>query len=191
MSVQEREQVVTADDLWVLAHQVDEQRLELIEGVLYEMTPAGEEHGISAGNVFGALWNYVRQHDLGRVTAAETGYIVYKNPDPNEKDTVLAPDVGFISKERGTKPVKGYVPHPPDFAVEVVSPNDSYSAVSRKVTLYLRYGTRLVWIVDPQFKSVTVHTPQGSRVYEAGETLDGGDVLPGFTLAVADVFGKE
>src|SRR5690349_8514643 len=123
MTVQEREQFVTAEDLWTLAHQSDDKHLELIEGVLYEMVPAGEEHGVTAGNVFAPVWGYVRQHDLGRVTAAETGYILYKNPHPKGKDTVCAPDVGFISKERNTKAVKGYVPHAPDFAIEVVSPN--------------------------------------------------------------------
>jgi Uma2 family endonuclease len=190
MTVLEHEQIVTAEDLWVLSHQSDDMHLELIEGVLYEMTPAGEEHGITAGNLFAPIWSHVRQHNLGRVTAAETGFILYKNPDPKGKDTVLAPDVGFISNARSSEPVKGYVPHAPDFAIEVVSPNDSYSLVSRKVTLYLRYGTRLIWIVDPQFKTVTVHTPQGARVFEAGETLDGGDVLPGFTLPVQDIFAR-
>jgi Uma2 family endonuclease len=190
MTVQEHEQIVTAEDLWVLSHQSDDMHLELLEGVLYEMTPAGEEHGVSALWLGSRVLVHVEANDLGRVTAAETGYILYKNPDPKGKDTVCAPDVGFISKERNNKAVKGFVPHAPDFAVEVVSPNDSYSLVSRKVTLYLRYGTRLIWIVDPQYKTVTVHTPQGSRVFEAGETLDGGDVLPGFTLAVQDIFAR-
>src|SRR5438105_5002987 len=100
MSIQER--LYTADDLWQLSNlpENEDKRLELIEGVLYEMPPTGWLHGDVAGEFGAYIRNFVKRHKLGRVTAAETGFILFKNPDPQGKDTVLAPDVGFISAAR-------------------------------------------------------------------------------------------
>jgi Uma2 family endonuclease len=188
-----RERLYTAEDLWELSHLPENngKRFELSEGVLITMSPAGWEHGDTAGNIFGRIWLFVRQHQLGSVTAAETGYILFKNPDPDGKDTVRAPDVGFISAAR--VPADGlpqqYVPFAPDLAVEVVSPNDDADEIQQKVIEYLKYGTRLVWVFYPKSKTVAVHTPDGSRIIGLDGTLDGGAVLPGFTLAVRDVFG--
>lgn len=182
------EKLISADAFWDLSHSADdEMRRELIEGVVYSMSPAGEAHGLIAGDLFGFIWNYVRQHHSGRVTAAETGYVLHKNPDG--KDTILAPDVGFVTTERApAQPSKRFVPLAPDLAVEVMSPNDKYPEVAHKIRLYLAHGTRLVWIVDPKYRTVEVHTPNGTTTLTGDATLDGGDVLPGFTLALRDVF---
>ncbi len=186
-----RERFYTADDLWALSHlpEHDGKRFELSEGMLIEMSPAGGKHGDVAGMAFGFIWSHVTPRQLGRVTAAETGYILHHNPDG--KDTVRAPDVGFISAARvpeGGLP-DGYIPFAPDLAVEVVSPNDEAEEIHQKVQEYLRYGTRLVWVFYPKSRSVAAHTPAGSHTVDVDGTLDGGDVLPGFSLKVSAVFG--
>jgi Uma2 family endonuclease len=97
--------------------------------------------------------------------------------------------VAFISRARQPQlPREGFNPIPPDLAVEVISPSDSYSDVSRKVQRYLRHGTALVWVVDPETQTVMVHTPTSAKPFGLEDTLDGGDVLPGFKLAVRDIF---
>ncbi len=187
MAVRVREKLTTVDDLWELSHQGDEQRRYLIEGVLYETPRASEEHGVAAGEIAFYVLRFVREHKLGRVTAAETGYVLYQNPEG--KDTVLAPDVGFISRERMTEqPSKKYVPMAPDLAVEVVSPNDTYNEVAQKVAVYLRFDTRMVWVFDPASKTVAVHTAAGARLLDVDATLDGGAVLPGFQLPLRELF---
>jgi Uma2 family endonuclease len=189
MAVQER--LYSAADLWGLSHSpdYDEKRLELSEGILVVMTPAGIEHGSFAMKLGYRITAYAETHDLGIVTAAETGYILFTDPD--NKDTVRAPDVGFISKARipETGVPEGYFQGAPDLAVEVVSPNDSADDVQQKVNQYLQYGTRAVWVFYPKSKSIVVHTQTGAKTLHPGDTLDGGDVLPGFTLAISDLLG--
>ena len=187
MAIQER--YISAEAFWEIAHLPEnaDKHLELIEGVIYEMPPAGLEHGTDAGNFFGFIWTYVRQHDLGLVTAAETGYIVHT--DANGKNTILAPDVGFIAKARMTaEPSKKYAPLAPDLAVEMVSPNDTAAEIHAKVNQYLQYGTRAVWVAYPQTRTVVVHTRAGAQTLSEADTLDGGDILPGFALAVREIF---
>jgi Uma2 family endonuclease len=182
-----QEKLYTADDLWELSQQIEGRRLELIEGEISEMTPAGGEHGVVAGRGLLRVGVHVENHQLGYVTAAETGYILFT--DENGKDTVLAPDVGFVSKERAPDGLpEGFIPFAPDLAVEVVSPSETYTRVARKVALYLRYGTRMVWVIDPASKTVVVHTSEGAHTFGENDTLTGGDVLPGFTLPVRDIF---
>lgn len=184
-----REQYINADAFWELAHLPEnaDKRLDLIEGVIYEMPPAGMEHGASGANLLIDMGVYVRAHDLGMVTAAETGFVVHT--DANGKDTILAPDVGFIAKARvPAESVKQYVPLAPDLAVEVVSPNDSASDVHIKVNKYLQYGTPVVWVVYPVTRTVVVHTATGAQTLGADDQLDGGSILPGFKLRVGAIF---
>jgi len=187
MTVQEK--WISADEFWEIAHLPEnaDKHMELIEGVIYEMPPAGYEHGADAGNFFGFIWNHVRANDLGRVTAAETGYVVYT--DASGKDTILAPDVGFIAKARvPTEGVRKYAHLAPDLAVEMVSPNDKAEEIHAKVNQYLKYGTRLVWVAYPETRTVVVHTPSGAQTLSEDNTLDGGDVLHGFKLLIREIF---
>jgi Uma2 family endonuclease len=102
---------------------------------------------------------------------------------------VRAPDVGFVAKERLTGPIPDkYFPFAPDLAVEVVSPSDTAQDIREKVLDFLKAGTRLVWVVYPESKTVDVYRPDGVQVVEINGTLDGGDVLPGFRLALRAVF---
>lgn len=184
-----QEKLFSAADLWALSHQPHnkDKRLELVAGVIIEMSPAGGKHGFIALELGRLVATHVRENDLGYTTAAETGYILHQNPEG--RDTVRAPDVGYVSKGRLPEGLPdGYIPLAPDLAVEVVSPHDSASAVHDRVTDYLKHGTRLVWVFYPSSRSVTAHTPEGAFTLEAGDTLDGGEVLPGFRLRGGDVF---
>ena len=150
------------------------------------MTPAGGRRGRVAHRVGLVIGNHVLDRGLGRVFAAETGFLLRRDPD-----TVRAPDVAFVSGERlGTGEIPaGFLEMAPDLAVEVVSPGDSATAVQAKVDDWLAAGTRLVWVVDPGARSVTVHRPAGAAavVPEAG-TLDGAPVFPDFRVRVRDLF---
>ena len=161
-------------------------RLELVKGKLYEMALSGGRHGYISANICAILSSYVQSTDLGCVFAAETGFTLQRNPD-----TVRAPDAAFVAKDRippGETP-DGYLALAPDLAVEVISPNDRPRAVREKVADWLNAGTRLVWVIYPASRTVAVHRPPGS-VEELGEadTLDGADVVPGFTCVLRELF---
>lgn len=188
MAVQER--VYTAADLWALAHHPDYAGLclELVEGALRIMTPAGGEHGGLALRIGARLQVFVDDRGLGYTTAAETGYILFRNLSGG--DTVRAPDAGFVAAERLPDGLpQGYIPCAPDLAVEIISPGDAADEIHAKVQDFLRAGTRLLWVVYPRTRTVDVHTPQGARTLTLTDTLDGGDVLPGFTLPLRELFG--
>lgn len=175
---------MTADEL--LAMPNDGIRRELVAGELREMTPAGWQHGRIAGTIASELGPYVRKHGLGAMATAEASFRLSADPD-----TVRVPDVSFVRRERldAVGDTAGYWPGAPDLAVEVISPNDRYSEVKAKVREYLAAGTRMVVVVDPDDRTVTVHRP-GSDPVELDETgvIDGGDVVPGWTLPVRDIF---
>ncbi len=183
-------QLYTAADLWALSHRPEYagKRLELREGVLIEMSPAGGLHGQIASRLDRLIGAFVEARRLGAVTAAKTGYVLCAHPEG--RDTVRAPDVGFVAAGRLPEGMPdGYIPFAPDLAVEVISPNDDAEAVQQKVLDYLRCGTRQVWVVYPRARSVVVHTPEGSaQTFGADDTLDGGTVLPGLRIPLRDVF---
>lgn len=178
------QQLVTADDL---LHMPDDGfRYELINGELHQMAPAGFEHGSTAMSVGSSLYQYVRAHQMGTVTTAETGFRLTSDPD-----TVRAPDAAFIMRERveAAGDVKGYWPGAPDLVVEVISPNDLYTEVEEKVADWMQAGTRVVIVVNPRRRSVNVYRPGADvRVLTESDTLDGGDVVPGWTLPVREMF---
>jgi Uma2 family endonuclease len=184
-----RERQYSVEDLWALSHQPETagQRLELSEGELIAMTPAGGKHGVITLNIGSAIRAFVREGRLGFVTAAETGYILARNPDG--RDTVRAPDVGFIAAGRLSEGLPdGYVPFAPDLAVEVVSPGDDADDLQLKVTQYLRAGTKLVLLIYPRSQTVVAWTPDRTETLASGQAISGGDVLPGFSLPVEEVF---
>ncbi|MFN8449569.1 MAG: Uma2 family endonuclease [Anaerolineae bacterium] len=187
MTVQEK--LYTVEEFWEIAHlpENDEKRLELVEGVIYAMPPAGGEHGENSANLLISLGVYIRQHNLGHVTAAETGYILFANEEG--KPTVRAPDVGYISYERmpGRLPAK-YIPLPPDLAIEVVSPNDKAEDIEAKISDYLRAGVRMVVFFYPASKTANVYKGNDIARLSGDDVLDFGDVLPGFSLRLSDVF---
>ncbi|HLA44612.1 MAG TPA: Uma2 family endonuclease [Aggregatilineales bacterium] len=178
------EKLYTIEELWEIAHQNPNQRFELVEGIINEMSPVGGTHGNTVGELIVLIRTFVKQRKLGYVTT-ETGYILDENA---EKPTVRAPDVAFISKDRLPEMPDEYIPMPPDLAVEVVSPGDAASDVHDKVWEYLNSGTQLVWVVYPKSKTVDVHTVKGSHTLTADDQLQGGAILPEFSVLVTDIF---
>ena len=182
MTVQEK--LVTVDEFEVfLARPENADRLfELINGEIVEKVPT-EEHGVVAGNIHAPLWLFTKSNKLGRV-----GIEVRRGIDSDEHNDLL-PDVSFTSNERLQPLVKeGAVPHMPDSAVEVKSPRDSLRKMREKAEYYLANGTKIVWLVYPEKWLVTVLTPTSEDILTENEILTGGDVLPGFALAVRDIF---
>lgn len=176
---------VTAEEL--LRTPDDGSRRELVKGEVRTMAPAGGKHGFVAGEIFGELRNYVKANDLGWTFAAETGFKVASDPD-----TVRAPDAAFVRKERveaAGDDFEGYFPGAPDFVCEVVSPNDRHSDVLEKALDWLHSGCRMVLVVEPRGKTVTVYrAPDDVKILSADDRIDGADVLPGWSLAVKDLF---
>lgn len=163
-----------------------DRNYEVIRGELIEVPPAGFDHGDVALAVAAELRQFTRQSGIGRVAGAETGYILSEDPA-----VMLAPDASFVSTDRlpPREQRRRFLPLAPDLVVEVVSPNDSASYVQRKVVEYLKYGVRLIWIVDPTEQSVTVYDDvSGVRFLGVDDELDGGDVLPGFNTAISAFF---
>lgn len=165
----------------------DENRYELVQGELHMMSPASPNQGRYAALITAALVHYVEEHDLGEVYVAEPGFAL--EPDP--KGTVRAPDVAYVAKARIPAPerARGFWPLAPDLAVEIISPSETAYSVETKVAEYLRAGVRLVWLVYPETQ-VVVEYRAGWQVrrMSKGDTLDGGDVIPGFTMPLARLF---
>jgi Uma2 family endonuclease len=175
--------LLTAEDLAQLAD--DGWRYDLIEGELFRMPPTGGDHGYVGSELHGYIWNHVRRDHLGRVYCAETGFYLTRNPD-----TVLGPDIAFVRADRAPERNPGYLDLAPDLAVEIRSPTDRKAYVDHKVDLYLSGGVRLLWYVDPRRQTVSVYRPgRAPTTLGIGDELDGEGVLPGFRLAIADVFG--
>jgi Uma2 family endonuclease len=158
---------------------------ELLRGELIMMSPAGSKHGRIALQLGSMLWNFVEPRRLGVVLGAETGFRIAENPD-----TVRAPDVAFIRRERiGAELPDGFFPGAPDLAVEVLSPNDRAGEVLAKVQDWLASGSAAVWVVDPKTQTVTVYGADRKTVMlTANDAIAGGDLLPGFTAPVAGIF---
>lgn len=175
---------MTAEDLLALPD--SGKRYELVEGELREMAPAGARHGRAAMRLASLLDQHATAQRLGVVLAAETGFRISRAPD-----TVRAPDVSFVARERvppGGLP-EGYWELAPDLAVEVVSPNDSAAEVQSKVQMWLESGARLVWVVYPDTHVVMAYKSlKEITTFTAGDTLGGGDVVPGFGCTVAGIF---
>ena len=175
---------ITAEDVFWMNH--GNQRFELIAGELRKMSPAGFQHGAIAGLLHTLLTEYVNRNRLGIIVTTETGFILSRNPD-----TVRGPDVGFVSRERIERIgiPQQYFPEAPDLAVEVMSPGDTVFEVEAKTEDWLNGGTRLLWIVSPRRRTVTVHRSLTDIIVLTEEdTLDGGDVIPGFMCRVGDLF---
>lgn len=175
---------VTADEF----HQIpdDGLRRELVDGEVRVMTPAGRPHGRVAGRIAIRLGQHVEAHDLGELYVAETGYRLASNPD-----TVLAPDVSFVRRERLDEmgETEGYIAGAPDLAVEVVSPSDSFADVEEKVSRWLDAGCRMVVVIHPRNRLTWVYLPGDGRIkLMEDDVLDGGDVVPGWKLVLREVF---
>lgn len=158
---------------------------ELIDGELIELTPTADTSGWVSGRVFSRLERFVDDRHLGWAFPPETGFVLF-----NDRATVRSPDAAFVRSDRLRTLSGGFVPLAPDLAVEVLSPSDRLADALAKVKMYLDAGVLLVWLVDPLSQTVTIFRPNATPTkLGVGDTLDGGDVLPGFTVPVAEIFG--
>ena len=158
---------------------------EMWDGVVMLRDACGFDSGSIASTVSGLLFVHVFRRKLGRLSDSNGGFVLARNPD-----RVLVPDVSFVSAARTKIIVPGkFAEGPPDLAVEVRSPTDSWISVVRKTGIWLAHGTRVVWAVDPEKRIVVV-----SRGFDPPETLtvkdtlDGAPVLPKFRVKVARLF---
>ncbi len=177
-------QLMTADEL--LGMPDDGFRYELVRGELRRMSPASHRHGRIVLNLTTPLDQFVRAHALGAVYAAETGFKLASDPD-----MVRAPDVAFVRRERvdAVGEIEGYWPGAPDLAAEIVSPNDAYTEVEETVMDFLMAGTRMVLVVNPRQRIVTVYRALADiSILTENDTVDGEDVVRGWTLPVQALF---
>jgi len=172
---------MTADELLRLD---DGLRHELIRGEPTAMSPSGSLHVIVIARLTRRLVEFVEREGLGLVFGAEGGFLLERDPD-----TVLAPDVAFVRRERipSSGIPEGFWIGPPDLAVEVVSPSDSLRAVRRKAGEWLAAGCREVWVVDPARRTAEIHGAGGNSRATADE-LTSPDLLPGFVCRTAGLF---
>lgn len=174
--------LMTAEDL--LANPVPNKCTELVAGHILVREPPGYRHGYVASQFLIAIGTHARANKLGHVLAAETGFTLFRNPD-----TVRAPDVAFVRAERVPSPLpRGYAELAPDLAVQVLSPSDRAGRVLAKVGDWIDAGAQLVWAVDPERRTARVYRADGTQsLLTADDALDGEDVLPGFSVRVADL----
>lgn len=161
-------------------------RREMVEVEIRTITPAGNEHGYIAGEIFAELRSYVKANDMGRTYTAETGFKIVSNPD-----AVRAPDAAFVSRERLEEAgnVEGFWPGAPDLAVQVVSPGDTHAEVLEKSLAWLDAGCQMVSVVEPKRKVVTGYrSREDIHILAGDEVVDGADVVPGWQLPISKIF---
>ena len=176
--------LLTADDLLRLYSRG--VKGELVRGVLHETMPAGVRHGKIAIRLGGRMLPHVEQGHLGHVFGSDSGVLLERNPD-----TVREPDLAYVSAERLPldADLDGYCPVAPDLVVEIKSPSDSEREVEDKATMWLSFGVRMALVINPETRTIRVRQPNRPAVIlTADDTLDGGEVLPGFSCPVREIF---
>ncbi|HKS06626.1 MAG TPA: Uma2 family endonuclease [Gemmatimonadaceae bacterium] len=177
--------LITAEDLEHIT--VPNKSTELVRGQLVVREPPGAEHGFVTLRIAAAIARWVDDNQLGAAFAAETGFKIFTDPD-----TVRAPDASFVTASRlpVTLP-RGFLSIAPDLVVEVVSPSDRPGEVLSKVGDWIEAGSRLVWVVDPPRSIARVYRADGSEsTIQIGGSLEGEDVLRGFSVALARVLQR-
>ena len=175
--------LLTAEDLERMPDQGG--RHELVRGRLVKPMPPNPFHGNIVFRLSYRLQTYLDETGIAE-GFVETGFLLSRQPD-----IVRSPDLSVVLRARleGMDLSRGFFPGGPDLAVEVVSPGDTHDEVADKVEDYLAFGVRLVWVVRPTRRTVAVHRPgEAVKILAGDDALDGGDILPGFTLPLAKLF---
>ncbi len=175
----------TEDDVVKMLERGEKRLVELVDGVLVEK-PVASKEGFLGGLILQRLLNFLDEHPLGEATPGDS-------PLRLQPGMVRIPDVSFISAERIPDgfPDEALARLVPDLAVEVLSRGNTRGEILRKLKEYFLSGTQLVWVVDPKTQTAEVYTApdRKKRIGKTG-TLDGGSVLPGFSLSLAELFAR-
>ncbi len=184
MAVQQvvEEKLITGEELYRMP---ERGRCELVDGRLVMKSPTGYGHSVIEMNVGWVLKTYADVHKSGKVGVGEVGIFIRRDPD-----TIRAAHVFFISNERyARRAAQGFLDIAPELVVEVLSPEDRWSEVMRKLADYFEAGVLLVWVVDPAMESIFAYRSlTGVKIFRAGDTVVEEEILPGFFIPVADIF---
>jgi len=166
----------------------DGHRYEIVNGELIDMGNSGALHGYVCSLLLAALMSYILPKKLGVILDSSTAF---KMKNGNKR----SPDISFFAKERLqglTELPSGFLEGAPDLAVEVLSPGNTIEEIDDKIAEYFENGARLVWVISPTQHYVLVYrsAQEPDRLLKSADSLDGEDVIPGFTLPVADLFQK-
>lgn len=178
--------VWTDEEFMALAK--DGHRYEIVNGELIDMGNSGALHGYICSLLVAALASYVLSKKLGVILDSSTAF---KMKSGNRR----SPDISFFSKERlqgMTELPTGFLEGAPDLAVEILSPGNTVEEIETKITEYFDNGARLVWVISPTQHYILVYrcAQEPDRLLKSVDSLDGEDVIPGFTLPVAELFQK-
>ena len=184
-SERDTERFLSAHEFAAMPEPEDGYRYELVRGRLVREPLPAPVHGRIEALLVARLHEFVERSGAG-VVLSNTGFLLERDPD-----TVRGPDVAYVRSDR--VPASGYGTEfwqlGPDLAIEVRSPSNRNGAMIEKVTAYLAAGSRLVWVVDPRRRTVTIHSPEReARILNSGSALDGEDVLPGFRMPLSELF---
>jgi Uma2 family endonuclease len=175
-------ELITGEELFRMG---DIGPCELIDGQIVSKPYDTDEHACIEGNLGYAVSKFLKQHKIGKAGVGGVGVYIRRNPD-----TVRAADLFFMSNARynGAR-FEGYLETAPDLIAEIVSDTDAWSDVTQKLRDYFSIGVRLVWIADPQTRSVYAYRSiTDVREFTSNDDLPGDDVLPGFNVKVAELF---
>jgi Uma2 family endonuclease len=183
MVVPDKSKLYTVDEFeqFITNPENDERYFELINGEIVEKVPT-QKHGVVSVNITTDMRIWVRKTGKGRV-ASEVRHRVAGDPYNSRQ-----PDISYYADASSPSIDRGAVPQLPDLAIEIKSPDDSYKKLREKADYYLEHGTKVVWLIYPEKQWVEILTPDDFHIARAGEVLDGGDLLPGFSLKVDDIF---
>lgn len=184
-SASQGQTLLTGEDLFKMG---EIEWVELVRGEIVHMSPTGYVHGRVENNIAFALETFARRHKLGQIMTGEVGIYTARQPD-----TTRAADIAYISNER-MRQVKSssYLDVAPELIVEVTSPDDRWSDVMEKLGEYFAIGVQAVWVADPQTHSVYVYRSLTDvQRFSLDDDLPGGEVLPGFSIPVKELFALD
>ena len=183
LSKEQQRQVWTDEAFMALSG--EEKRYEVVQGELLEMANSGMEHGYIACQFVVALGLFLRENKLGAIFDSSTAFTL-------KSGNRRSPDVSFVAKARlqgMNRPPQGFFQGSPDLVVEILSPGNTVEGMHQKIVEYFENETRLVWVIHPEEKFVLVyHAPEPDQFLRSGDTLEGEDILPAFTLQVEELF---
>ncbi len=179
--------LMTADEFFEFCHRPEnrDRHFELERGRVVEMSLPGERHGVVCGNASWLLGTYTRQRQRGRVCTNDTGLIIERGPD-----TVRGADVTLYDEVRRYAELNvKYTDQAPRLLLEVLSPNDKAAQVIRRIYRFLAMGVALVWLLDPEDRTLTAFRAGKEPVFlKADQEVTGEDVLPDLRIKVAEFF---